>query len=130
MATGERQMKKRLMSSKNSQAYNDPMDPYNSVENRQWTFGRREKVLLAATIILLIIVSVKSIYFDPYKVTQTDDLTEVEAFIDERYDGFFYDSNFLKVRVIEYKATDEETQLHLRKYFLGLFPIGDVFTGF
>jgi len=123
-------MKKRLMSSKNSQAYNDPMDPYNAVENRQWTFGRREKVLLVATIILLIVVSVKSIYFDPYETTLTDDLSEVEAFIGEEYNGFFYDNNLLKVRIIEFKETEEETRLHLRKYFLGVFPIGDVFVGF
>lgn len=123
-------MKKRLMSSKNSQGYNDPMDPYNAVENRQWTFGRREKVLLAVTVILLFVVSVKSIYFDPYEATQVDDLSEIEAFISVQYDGFLYENNLLKVRIIEFKSTDVETLLHLRKYFLGVFPIGDVFTGF
>ena len=123
-------MKKRLMSSKSNQGYNDPMDPYNAVENRLWTFGRREKVLLAATVILLVVVSVKSIYFDPYEPLGTDDLSEANAYIGEQYDGFLYDNNLLKVRVIEFKETDEETRLHLRKYFLGVFPIGDVFTGF
>lgn len=123
-------MKKRLMSSKNSQVFNDPMDPYNAVENRLWTFGRREKVLLVATFILLIIISIKSIYFDPYEPVNTDELSEVGVFIDEKYDGFFYDNNLLKVRIIEFKETDDETRLHLRKYFLGVFPIGDVFTGF
>ncbi len=123
-------MKKRLMSNKSSQGYNDPMDPYNAVDNRLWTFGRREKVLLAATFILLIVVSVKSIYFDPYEPMETDDLSKANAYIGEQYDGFLYDNNLLKVRVIEFKETDEETRLHLRKYFLGVFPIGDVFTGF
>ncbi len=123
-------MKKRLMSSKNSQAFNDPMDPYNAVENRLWTFGRREKVLLVATFILLIIISIKSIYFDPYEPVNTDELSEVGVFISEKYDGFFYENNLLKIRIIEFKETDEETRLHLRKYFLGVFPIGDVFTGF
>lgn len=122
-------MKKRLMNSKSNQGYNDPMDPYNAVENRLWTFGRREKVLLAATVILLVVVSVKSIYFDPYEPLVTDDLSEANAYIGEQYDGFLYDNNLIKVRVIAFKETDEETRLHLRKYFLGVFPIGDVFTG-
>jgi hypothetical protein len=115
---------------KNSQGYNDPMDPYNAMDNRIWTFGAREKVLLAVTIILLIVISVKSIYFDPYEPLVSEDLTETNVFIGEQYDGFLYDSNLLKVRVIAFQETEEETRLHLRKYFLGLFPIGDVFTGF
>ncbi len=123
-------MKKRLMNNKNSQEYNDPLDPYNAVENRMWTFGRREKVLLVATVILMIVISIKSIYFDPYKSVGTVDLTEVEAYIGEQYDGFLYDNNLLKVRIIAIIATEEETKIHLRKYFLGVFPIGDVFTGF
>ncbi len=123
-------MKKRFMNIKNTQEYNDPMDPYNAAENRLWTFGRREKVLLVATVILLIVISVKSIYFDPYEPLESENFTEVETFIDIQYDNFLYDAKLLKVRVIEYKTTDEETRLHLRKYFLGLFPIGDVFTGY
>jgi len=115
---------------KNFQDHTDPMDPYNAAENRLWSFGRREKVLLAATAILMVVISIKSIYYDPYEPLLTDDMSDASLFIEAQYDGFLYDSHLLKVRIIEYKETDAETNLHLRKYFLGLFPIGDVYTEF
>lgn len=90
--------------------------------------GVREKVLIIATAIVLIALSYKSIYMDAYSLKATDNLVVVENYIEEQYDGFFYESGLLKIRIINFNNAENEAKLHLRKYLFGIVPIGDVYT--
>lgn len=90
--------------------------------------GVREKVLIVATVIVLVALSYKSIYMDAYSPKVTDDLVVIEKFIDEQYDGIFYESGLLKIRIINFNNAENEAKLHLRKYLFGIVPIGDVYT--
>jgi hypothetical protein len=90
--------------------------------------GVREKVLIVATVIVLVALSYKSIYMDAYAPEATDDLVLIENYIDEQYDGIFYESGLLKIRIINFNNVENEAKLHLRKYLFGIVPIGDIYT--
>lgn len=103
------------------------MKPSNA-SNFKALFGTREKVLIVATIIVLIALSYKSIYRDAYSPKPTDDLVAINLYIDSQYDGFLYENGLLKIRIINFNDSSEEAKLHLRKYLFGIVPIGDVYT--
>ena len=95
-------------------------------EKRQIT--AKEKVLVAITLVFLVVLIVKSIYFDPYKAKPEDQIDKVDQYISQTYDSFLYDSGFLKIRLVDYKALETgEIQMHLRKYILGILPFGDAY---
>ena len=94
-------------------------------KRHQWTI--KDIVLITLTALLLIILVVKSMFFDAYKPVDGDDFNKIEAYISETYDGFLYNSNILKIRVIEIKADDDKIAVHMRRYFLGVLPLGDTY---
>ena len=104
------------------------MSKTNKRSKEKWRITTKEKVLVAITLIFLIILIVKSIYFDPYKLSPEDQIEKVDQYISETYDSFLYDSGFLKIRLIDYKSLETgEIQMHLRKYVLGILPFGDAY---
>lgn len=103
------------------------MKPTNKTKYKA-VIGVREKVLIVATVIVLIALSYKSIYLDAYSPKATDDLVVIENYIDDQYDGIFYESGLVKIRIINFKNVENEAKLHLRKYLFGIVPIGDIYT--
>ena len=104
------------------------MSKTNKKSKKKWHVTTKEKVLIAITLFFLIILIIKSVYFDPYKASPEDQIDKVEAYVSETYDSFLYDSGFLKIRLVDYKALETgEIQMHLRKYVLGILPFGDAY---
>ncbi len=89
----------------------------------------RERILLFCVLILLVVISVKSVVFDefkPHTEVEKSMVLEAEKFIGEKYDDFLYNSKFLTTRIIEVAKTEENmTKVHYRRYVLFLFPFGD-----
>lgn len=89
----------------------------------------REKILLISVILLLMVISVKSVAFDAFKPSTDSEksmVVEAEQFIDQKHDGFLYTSHLLSTRIIEVAKTDAGlTKVHYRRYVLYLFPFGD-----
>lgn len=87
----------------------------------------RDKALILLAVLLSIVLAIKSNLYDPYKPQMDEDITVIENYISESYDGPLYDSGILKVRLIKYLEADGELTLKLRRYFIGVFPIGDIY---
>ncbi len=104
------------------------MSKANKSNTKKWHITTKEKVLVVITLVFFIILIVKSVYFDPYKANPEDQIDKVDQYISETYDSFLYDSGFLKIRLVDYKALETgEIQMHLRKYVLGILPFGDAY---
>jgi hypothetical protein len=95
--------------------------------------GSREKVYIIAVILLLGILSVKSIYFDEIKNLNDEDKVVVQNMyqtLDEKYDNFLYKSGFLTFRVVKLKeASENDVEFYrakARKYLLQILPIQEV----
>lgn len=86
------------------------------------------------TIILLLgVLSVKSIYFDEIKSLSDEDKVVVQNVyqtLDKKYDNFLYKSGFLTFRVVKLKESSENDvefyRAKARKYLLQILPIQEV----
>lgn len=87
----------------------------------------RDKALIALTILLLIVLALKSNLYDPYRPGPDEDITVIERYIEDTYNGPFYKSGLLKIRLIKYIETDGNLTVKLRRYVGGIFPIGDIY---
>lgn len=88
----------------------------------------KEVVWILCVILLIALLSVKSVYFDPYKPVTFEDAHNLEiakTFTEEHYDGFFYKYNVLDIRIIKLRAEEETISVQTRKYVFGFFPFGD-----
>ncbi|HAS74578.1 MAG TPA: hypothetical protein DCS67_10585 [Clostridiales bacterium UBA8960] len=90
-------------------------------------FSVRDKALIILAILLVIVLAVKSNFYDAYKPDVGEDITVIENFISQVYDGPIYESGLLKVRLIKYIESDGVFTLKLRRYFVGIFPIGEIY---
>lgn len=94
----------------------------------QFKVNTKEKILLILTLIFLIALIVKSLYFDPYEPKATDQIEKVDQYISETYDNFMYDLGIINVRLVDYNETESGAiQMHMRKYVLYIFPFGDAY---
>lgn len=91
----------------------------------------KERVMLVLLVILIAIVGAKSMIFDP---VQTDDemmqlvLEKMETVVGEKHTHALYKYKIITTRMIDVKHEDENLfRGHYRKYFLSIFPIGDVY---
>lgn len=95
--------------------------------------GSREKVYIITIILLLGVLSVKSLYFDEIKNLGDEDKVVVQNIyktLDEKYDNFLYKSGFLTFRVVKLKEVSENDisiyRARARKYLLQILPIQEV----
>ncbi|MGB3366231.1 MAG: hypothetical protein WBA54_01965 [Acidaminobacteraceae bacterium] len=95
--------------------------------------GSREKVYIIAVILLLGVLSVKSVYFDEIKNLNDGEKVVVQNMyqtLDEKYDNFLYKSGFLTFRVVKLKEASENDvdfyRAKARKYLLQILPIQEV----
>lgn len=93
--------------------------------------SKRELMWSVLAIVLIVILSVKSIWWDPIKIE--DEATEkivlqVQNVIDEEFSGSLYELGLIKIRIIDVKSEpDNAFKGHYRKYLFGIFPIGDTY---
>lgn len=87
----------------------------------------KDKSLVTLAILLIIILAVKSNFYDAYKPNDGEDIKVIETYISETYDGPLYSSGILKIRLIKYIESEDEITVKLRRYFVGIFPIGDIY---
>lgn len=89
----------------------------------------REKILLISVSILLVVIGVKSVFFDAFKPNTEIEkamVGEAQAFIEKKHSGILYDSHLLSTRIIQVAKTEDDlTKVHYRKYVVFLFPFGD-----
>ncbi len=89
----------------------------------------REKILLISVSVLLVVISVKSVFFDAFKPSTDAEkvmVNEAQAFIEKKHNGILYDSHLLSTRIIQVGKTETDlTKVHYRKYVVFLFPFGD-----
>lgn len=86
------------------------------------------------TIILLLgVLSIKSLYFDEIKDLGDGEKVVVQNMyqaLDEKYDNFLYKSGFLTFRVVKLKeASENDVEFYrakARKYLLQILPIQEV----
>lgn len=90
-------------------------------------WSTRDKALVALMILLIIVLALKSNLYDPYKPVPNEDLTVIETYISETYDGPLYSTGLLKIRLIKYIENNGEITVKLRRYVGGVFPIGDIY---
>ena len=96
--------------------------------------GKREKVYLIVIPILFFILVTKSYMFDEMEITNEEELkvvTGVYLAIDDKYNGFLYESKILSFRVVSIKVIGEEEDVKLykskaRKYLFTVIPYRDV----
>ncbi len=95
--------------------------------------GSREKLYIAIVVLLLGILSLKSIYFDEIKASSSEEeilIENVYSALDEKYDNFLYESGILTFRVTSLKELSEEDvvfyRAKTRKYFLQILPIQEL----
>ncbi len=77
-------------------------------------------------LVLLVMLSVKSLYLDTRGVHESDQ-EYFKQIIDNEYTGITYRSGLMTVRILNVKDTSEGVSGHARKYFLWIFPAGDVY---
>ena len=90
--------------------------------------NRKEKILVVAVSVLLIIMGIKSALFDelkPSDASEAELIAKMETIITTDNDGFLYTSGIMMTRVIEVKEEDGVFKGHYRKYVFWLFPMGD-----
>lgn len=88
----------------------------------------KEMVWVLLLVILIILLSLKSVYFDPYKPDSMEDERNFEramAFTDEQYDGLLYKYHLMDIRIIKLRSEEGSIRVQTRKYVLGFFPFGD-----
>lgn len=90
--------------------------------------SKREKTYVLVTIVLVLMLLMKSTLIDPYKTKNNDEelfKVTVEEVLAEEYDGFLYDNNIIKMRVIKIYKDDGKYYAKVRKYFLSVLPYSD-----
>lgn len=99
--------------------------------------GSREKVYIIVIIILLAVLSVKSLYFDEISNLSEREQIAVQNIyqtLDEKYNGFLYDSGLLSYRVVKLKLVEEEGKefyrCKARKYILHVLPFQETIIDF
>lgn len=88
----------------------------------------KEVVWILCMVLLIVLLSVKSIYLDPFKPTSFEDEQSLElasAYTEKHYDGFLYKYNVLHVRIIKLRSEEDAIKIQTRKYVFGFFPFGD-----
>lgn len=90
----------------------------------------KEKVLLGVTLILLLVLVSKSVFFDPYQFADEAEQKRAETFISETFDGKLYEVGFLKAKIVNIEYKENQVRYHSRKYVFGLLPFGDDFSEF
>ena len=105
---------------KNKQAKNKENS---QTEKRKWSV--KEKVLVVMTLLLFVVLIIKSCAFDAY---DGKSVAEIDRYISQTYDGTLYETGILKVRLIEYKETDGNYAVHMRRYLFGILPLGDLYA--
>ncbi len=85
----------------------------------------KEKVLVVMTIVLFVVLIGKSVWFDAY---EGEPVPEIDQYMEETYDGILYDTGILKMRLIDYKEDKNNFAVHMRRYLLGILPLGDSYA--
>lgn len=88
----------------------------------------KEVVWILSVVLLIALLSIKSIYMDPFKPVSIEEEQSYEiakAFTEEQYDGLLFKYNVLDVRVIKLRLEDNKISIQTRKYVFGFFPFGD-----
>lgn len=93
------------------------------------SLSKKDIVLILITLLALAILITKSVFFDEYKpvVNEELNLSIVTQHIEKTYDGFLYEKGILKIRLIDFKTHEDVQNIRLRRYFLGLVPMGDIY---
>lgn len=99
-------------------------------EKEKTPITKREWILVIAVIVLVIVLFIKSLFFDAY-VPQTPDeqivYDEFEQIVSQEHDSALYQSHFLSTRIIAVREENQIIKGRYRKYILGVIPIGDEF---
>ncbi|OJV61912.1 MAG: hypothetical protein BGO41_06605 [Clostridiales bacterium 38-18] len=90
----------------------------------------KEKVLLSATLVLLLVLVGKSVFLDPYQFSDAAEQMRAETFINETFDSKLYELGILEARIVNIEYKDNLVRYHSRKYVFGLLPFGDDFSEF
>ncbi|MBM7561775.1 hypothetical protein [Fusibacter tunisiensis] len=89
------------------------------------------KYWIGLTLVLCVILGIKSFFIDPVKLDSPEKkeiVEQMQVIIDEQYDHSIFTTGIVKVRIIEVKADGPDNfKGHYRKYLLGIFPIGDTY---
>lgn len=88
----------------------------------------RDKALIALTILMLIVLALKSHVYDPYRPEPGEDISIIESYIEDTYSGPLYKSGLLKIRLIKYIESEGDLTVKLRRYVVGIFPVGDIYS--
>ncbi|WP_430884801.1 hypothetical protein [Fusibacter sp. JL216-2] len=94
--------------------------------------NRRERGYAVAVGVLLLVLVLKSIVFDPVHLEDPSEIefaNWVETKIEEEFDGFFYNNSIFVHRLVSVKTkTEEDVELYVgkvRRYFLGVLPLSE-----
>jgi len=94
--------------------------------------SRRERVYVIAVIVLLVVLVVKSLVFDPVNLEEPQKIEFamwVETKLDEKYDHFIFDYNIVVHRLVSVKQKEEEGEMlyvgKVRRYLLGVVPFSE-----
>ncbi len=95
--------------------------------------SRRERGYVIAVVVLLVVLVIKSLVFDPVKLEEASELrfeSWVEQKLDEKYDNFLFDYNLVVHRLVSVKEKKEEEEELLyvgkvRRYLLGVVPFSE-----
>lgn len=88
----------------------------------------KEKIWILLVVILIVLLSIKSIYLDPFKPVSPEEVQHLEVaqtFTEDYYDGFLYKYHILDIRIIKIRPEDHTLKVQARKYVFGFFPFGD-----
>lgn len=94
--------------------------------------NRRERGYIIAGVVLLIVLVIKSLVFDPVSLSDPSEVKFaewVETRLDEEYSGVLFDSRIVVHRLVSVKTREEAGETlyvgKVRRYLLGVVPISE-----
>lgn len=91
--------------------------------------SKHERNMLIVTLILLVLIIIKSLVLDPYKPQNAEE----EAFVTFAYEAAekqftheVYDYGIVKLRLVDVKKEGDAYKGKMRKYAFGIVPYADV----
>lgn len=107
--------------------------------------SKKDKVLIGALILLVVLLCFKSLVLDTYHAKndgEADFLSKIEKIVDERYSGGLYDYKIISAKVIKVSEMSERERTvigedgeeiiatgvykaKIRKYILGILPFSE-----
>lgn len=105
---------------------------------------KREKILLIALIVMIVLLGIKSYVLDPYSPSEVEETfyNKVEGIIADQYEGFLYDTKLVTFRIVKISEMSERERTvkdkdgnayiadgiykaKIRKYILGILPFSE-----